>query len=59
MSKYIVHAVFNGTKLILPVSAMNVDAAMIKLRKKRNLRNCSAFIFYNRATTKMVDARMN
>lgn len=59
MSKLITHAIYNGTKLELAVAGANVDSVMLKLRKKRELRNASAFLFFNRKTGKLVDSRIN
>ena len=59
MTKYITRAIFNGTKLDLSVSGRDVNAIMSRLRRKRELRNASVFLFISRRTGKIVDSRFN
>lgn len=59
MTQYITRAVFNGTGIELAVPGKNIDSIMLKLRKKRELRNASVFLFISRKTAKIVDARVN
>lgn len=59
MSKYITQAVYNGTKQDYAISGNSVDSVMKKVRKIKPLRNAALFIFYDRKTMVLVDARMN
>ena len=58
-TRYITQAVYNGTKQDYAISGGSVDKIMLKVRKKRELRNATVFIFFLRKTGKMVDARFN
>lgn len=59
MTKLIVRVVFGGTKQDYAISGASADSVMKKLRKMREVRAASCFVFYNRKTGKMVDSRMN
>jgi hypothetical protein len=58
-TRYITQAVYNGTKQNYAISGMSVDDVMKKARKIRELRNATVFLFINRKSGKMVDARFN
>lgn len=59
MSKYITQAVYGGTKQNYAVNGSTVDSIMLRLRKRKEFRNASCFLFFSRKTGKMVDVRMN
>lgn len=59
MSKFKTVAVFNGTKLPLAVSGNSVDRVMERIRKRKDCRNASVFMFYSRKTNNLVDVRFN
>ena len=58
-TRFVVQAVFSGTSLRLAVPGKSVDSIMSKLRKKKEVRNATCFLFYNRSTEKLADVRMN
>lgn len=59
MTQYITKAVFNGTSIEYAIPGKDVDSVMLKIRKHRELRNASVFLFFNRKTGKLVTARVN
>lgn len=59
MTKYITQAVFNGTKQDYAIAGASINRIMLKVHRKRELRNASVFLFFSRKTGKMVDVRMN
>lgn len=59
MSRFITRAVYNGTKQDYNVAGKSIDAVMLRVRKIKELRNASVFLFINRKTGKIVDARVN
>lgn len=59
MSKFITCVVYNGTKQNYAIPGGSVDRVMLKIRKMKHLRNASAFLFINRNTGSVVDARCN
>lgn len=59
MTKLITQAVFNGTKQNLAIAGANANAVMTKIRKKKELRTASCFIFFDLKTGLMKDVRMN
>jgi hypothetical protein len=59
MTRFITHAVFNGTALKLAVPGKDIDAVMLRLRRKKELRAASVFMFYSRKTDKLIEVRGN
>jgi len=59
MTKYITQAVYNGTKQNYAIAGSSVDNIMLKVRKKRELRNATVFIFFHRKTGALITARFN
>jgi len=59
MSKFVTHAIFNGTKVALNIPGSTVDKVMVKLRRNRlkSIRNAECFLFYKRKTGNLVDSR--
>lgn len=59
MTQYITKAVFNGTSIDYCLPGKTVDDVMLKVRKKRELRNASVFLFFSRKSGLLVAARVN
>ncbi len=59
MTKYNTTAVFNGTKVNVAISGGSVNEVFRKIRKMRELREASVFLFKSRKTGNLVDVRMN
>ena len=59
MTRFITQAVFNGTKQNYAISGATVDSIMKAIRRKKELRNATCFLFFSRKTATMVDVRMN
>lgn len=61
MTRFITHAIGNGTKVQLAISGSSVDAVMRKVRryKLKSVRECKVFMFYNRTNGKLVESRIN
>jgi len=59
MTKYITQVVYNGTKQNYAISGGSIDKIMLKVRRKKELRNATVFVFFLCKTGKLVDARFN
>jgi len=58
-SRFVVVAVFNGTKCKMSIPGNSIDKVMLRLRKDKTARNASAFLFFNRRTGNLVESRVN
>lgn len=59
MTQYITQAVYNGTKQNYAISGRTVESVMRSIRRKKELRNATVFLFFSRKTGKLTDVRMN
>lgn len=59
MTQFITRAIYNGTKQDYAIRGKSVDAVMLRIRKIKELRTATAFIFISRKTGRMIDARVN
>lgn len=59
MTQFITTAVYHGTKQNYAIVGKDIDSVMKRIRRMKELRNATCFLFYSRKTNNLVQVRMN